>query len=83
MACSVWIARNEMNPLGQIFQNKVSTRFTRSTNSNKLCQPIPGHPQAASNKLAQVWNIMNLSTAKNLGSVRNLARTWYSQNAAL
>ena len=64
MACSIWTARKEMNPVGQIFENKLSTRFTRSVNSNKLCQPIPGHPEAASNKLAQVWNLMNISSEK-------------------
>ena len=26
MACAIWKARNEMNPLGQIFRNKLSTR---------------------------------------------------------
>ena len=83
MACSIWTARNEMNPLGQIFEKKVSTRCTRSINSDKLCQPVPGHSEAASNKLAQVWNLMNLSSAKTLGTVRNLARKWYNQNATL
>ena len=83
MACSIWKARKEMNPLGRMFQNKVSVRFTRSTYSDKLCQPIPGYPEAASNKLAQAWNEMNLSTAKTLGSARALARKWYKQNATL
>ena len=83
MACSIWKARNEMNPLGLIFQNKISTRITRSSTSEKLCEPVPGYPQAAANKLAQVWNLMNLSTAKTLGSARNLAQRWYRQNASL
>ena len=81
MACSIWKARNEMNTLGLIFQNTGSTRFTRSTIGDKLCQPVPGYPEAASNKLAQIWNMANLSTAKTLGSARMLAQKWYNQNA--
>ena len=83
MACSIWKARNEMNPLEHIFQHTISTRYTRSSNSDKLCQPIPGHQEAASNKLALIWNKMNLNTAKTLGSARILAREWYKQNATL
>lgn len=81
MACSIWKARNKMKPLGLIFQNKVSTRITRSTNSETLSEPVPGYPQLVANKLAQVWNLMNLSTAKTLGAARNLACKWYNQNA--
>ena len=83
MACSIWRARNEMNPLGLLFQNSTPKRLTRSSNSKMLCQPIPGHPEAATNKLARVWNIMDLSSAKTLGSAKTLARKWYNQNAAL
>ena len=68
MACSIWKARHEMSPLGYIFQNKDSARLTRSSNSHKLVQPVPGHPESAANKLAKVWNIMNLDTAKTLGT---------------
>ena len=81
MACAIWKARCEMSPLGKIFKNKLSTRQTRSTNSEKLCQPVPGHPEAAANKLAQTWNVMNLSSAKTLGRVRSAARKWYKENA--
>ena len=49
MACSIWKARNDMNPLGHIFQNCASKRY-----KHKLCKPIPGYPEAASNKLAQI-----------------------------
>ena len=51
--------------------------FTMS--SNNLCQPIPGHPEAAVNKLAQVWNLMNLGSAKTLGCAKALAQKWYRQ----
>ena len=83
MACAIWKARKEMNPLGCIFKNKHSNRNTRSTSENRLCQPVPGHPEAAANKLAQIWNIMNLHSSKTLGSVRTSAHSWYKQNARL
>ena len=70
-----------MNPLGHIFKNKLSTRNTRSASNENLCQPVPGHPEAAANRLAQIWNILNLSSAKTLGSARTLARKWYKENA--
>ena len=78
MACSIWKARKEMNPLGCMFQKNRSKRY-----SDKLCKPIPGHPQAASNKLAQVWNEMNLSNAKTLGNVKSLAKEWHRKNETL
>ena len=45
MACAIWRAQNEMNPLGQIFRNKLSPWHTRLTNCENLCQPVPGHPK--------------------------------------
>ena len=76
MATTVWKSIKEMNPLGRIFENKLSVKCTRSTRSKNLCQPIPGHPEAAVNKLAQAWNAMNLSSAKTLGSAKSLAQKW-------
>ena len=58
-----------MNPLGCIFENKVSTRATHSASSKKNCQPVPGHPEVATNRLVQVWNVMNLCSAITLESV--------------
>ena len=80
MACAIWKARNEMNPLGQIFRNKLSTKHTRSSNCDNLCQTVPGHPEVAANKLVQTWNLMNLSSANTLVSARSLARKWYKNN---
>ena len=57
-----------MNSLGHIFENKHSLKKTQSMSGLNLYQPVPGHPEAAANKLAQVWNAMNLSTAKSLGN---------------
>ena len=45
------------------------------------CQPVPGYPEAAANKLAQVWNEMNLSNAKSLNSAKSVAQKWYNQNS--
>ena len=72
-----------MSPLGCIFKDKLSTRNTRSANSGNLCLPVPGHPESAANRLAQIWNFMNLSSAKTLGSARTLACKWYKQNDKL
>ena len=60
------------------FQKNRSKRY-----NDKLCKPVPGHPQAASNKLAQVWNEMNLSNAKTLGNVKSLAKEWHRKNETL
>ena len=79
MATEIWRARKEMNPLGRIFSNRVSMKNTRSASSNKLCQPVPGHPESAANKLAQLWNVSNLSDAKTLGNARHLVSEWYKQ----
>ena len=72
-----------MNPLGKIFQKKVPIKQTRSYTSDKLFQPINGHPEAATNKLAQIWNLANLSSANSLGSARSLAREWYKKSLIL
>ena len=68
MECTIWKARKVMNPLGRIFQRKVQTRMTISADHENICQPVPGHPEVAANKLAQIWNILNLNSAKSLGS---------------
>lgn len=83
MACEIWKAQNKKNPLGHVYQNRAPLKNTRTSNSSKLCLPIPGHPEAATNKLAQVWNLMNLSSAKTLGNARALARKWYGQNLTI
>ena len=79
MASTAWKARKEMNPLGCIFKNKLSLKNTRSSSSNNLCQPIPGHPEAAINKFAQVWNLTNLGSAKTLGCAKALAQKWFRE----
>ena len=83
MATAIWRGRKDMNPLGCIVQNKLSSRITRSAGCDKLCEPVPGHPENAANRLAQIWNISNLSSAKTLGSARTSVREWFKQNSKL
>ena len=40
--------------------------------TNKLCQPVPGHPELTSNKMAQIWNNLKLHNAKSIAGVRAL-----------
>ena len=55
--------------------------MTRSASSDNLCQPVPGHPEVAANKLAQIWNLSNLSAAKTLRSARTSVKEWFKLNA--
>ena len=49
-----------------IFENKPSVRDNRSKYNEKLCQPVPGHPELTSNKMAQIWNNLKLNNAKSI-----------------
>ena len=53
---------------------------TRSKFSAKLCQPVPGHPELTSNKMAQIWNNLKLNNAKSIARVRASALEWYRKN---
>ena len=66
--------------VAQISNNILSSRYTRSTNSENLLQPVPGYPQVSANRFAQTWNLMNLSAAKTLDSERSSAQNWYKHN---
>ena len=46
----------------------------------KLCQPVPGHPELTSNKMAQIWNYLKLNNAKSIACVRASALEWYRKN---
>ena len=83
MACAFWKSRMKMDPLGKIFHAKLSSRITRSANSDSLCKPVPGYPEVAANKLAQIWNILDLSSIKSLSGVRAAAREWCRKNSKL
>ena len=80
MATLVWKARKEMNTLGFIFEKKPSIKDMRSRYNDKLCQPVPGHPELTSNKMAQIWNDLKLNNAKSITCVRASAREWYQKN---
>ena len=82
MASAIWKARQEMSPLGLIFQKRPSVKNTRSAHKyDILCQPVPGHPEAAANRLAHTWNEMNLQNAKSLNNAKSIAKKWYNQNS--
>ena len=80
MATLVWKARKEMNTLGFIFEKKPSIKDMRSKYNGKLCQPVPGHPELTSNKMAQIWNLLKLNNAKSIACVRASALEWYRNN---
>ena len=80
MATLIWKSRKEMNTLGFIFENKSSVKNTRSKFSDKLRQPVPGHPELTSNKMAQIWNNLNLSKAKSIACTKTSALKWYQKN---
>ena len=70
MATLVRKARNDMDKLGFIFEKKPSIRDNRSKYNDKLCKPVPGHPELTSNKMAQIWNNLKLNNAKSIAGVR-------------
>ena len=59
---------------------KISIRDNRSKYNEKICQPLPGHPELTSNKMAQIWNNLKLNNAKSIAGVRASALEWYWQN---
>ena len=69
-----------MDTLGFIFEKKPSIKDTRSKYNDKLCQPVPGHPELTSNKMAQIWNNLNLSNSKSIACTRASALKWYQNN---
>ena len=53
-----------MNQLGQIFQTSKSNMNTRASLNEKLSTCVPGHCEAASNDLANIWSYLDLEAAK-------------------
>ena len=41
---------------------------------------LPGHPELTSNKMAQIWNNLQLNNAKSIADVRASALEWYRTN---
>ena len=73
MASLIWKARNQMNPLGQIFKTSNSSMNTRSLSNEKLSSYVPGHSEAASNNLVKLWNVLDLKSAKSVTAAKMLA----------
>ena len=57
-----------------------SIRDNRAKYNDKLCQPVPGHPELTSNKMAQIWNNLKLNNAKSIACVIASALEWYRKN---
>ena len=74
MASLIWKARKEMNPLGQIFDVSKSNMNTRASNNEKLFSHVPGHCEAASNNLANIWNQLDLKSATSATAANTLAK---------
>ena len=72
MASLIWKARGQMNPLGQIFETSKSAMTTRAL--KKLSSYIPGYYEAASNNLANLWNHLDLKSAKSAQAAKTLAK---------
>ena len=78
MAVTVWKSKQSMNPLGQcLFQERKSTRSTRSMNSSEIRPPVPGYPMLATNVMTRVWNnIPDLQNASTLAAAKMLSKKW-------
>ena len=74
MASLIWKARDQMNSLGRIFETSKSIMNTRALKSEKLSSYIPGHPEAASNNLANLWNHLDLKSATSAQAAKNLVK---------
>ena len=74
MATLIWKARKQMNPLGQIFETSKSSRNTRALKSERLFSHVPGHTEAASNNLDNIWNQLDLKSAKSVMEAKFLAK---------
>ena len=58
-----------------MYTPKPSIRDNRSKYSEKIC-----HPELTSNKMAQIWNNLQLNNAKSIADVRASALEWYRTN---
>ena len=77
MAGLIWRSRKQLNPLGQIFTTSKSSLNTRAAKNEKLFSHIPAHSEAASNNLANIWNQLDLKSAKSVLAAKALAKKHY------
>ena len=77
-AVMVWKSRKARDPLGtRLFPSRTISRTTRSINSNKATQRVPGNNTLAVNLMARAWNsATELQTATTLGAAKSAARKW-------
>ena len=77
-AVMVWKSQKAKDPLGtRLFPNRTISRTTRSINSNKATQRVPGNNTLAVNLMARAWNsATELQTATTLGAAKSAARKW-------
>ena len=77
-AVMVWKSQKVKDPLGtRLFPNRTISRTTRSINSNKATQRVPGNNTLAVNLMARAWNsATELQTATTLGAAKSAARKW-------
>ena len=76
-----------------ILERRLTTQLITVKNEKENLQPMDVDKKSdfetsddrsnLKQKLIQIKYLMNLSSAKTLGTVRNLARKWYNQNATL
>ena len=50
---------------------------TRASKNERLFSHIPGHPEAASNILANIWNTLDLKSAKSVTAAKTLATNYF------
>ena len=73
LASLIWKARKYMNPLGQIFEKSKAAMETQASKNERLSSHIPGHPEAASNILANIWNTLDLKSARSVKAAKTMA----------
>ena len=50
------------------------------TDAQRANSLLTGHPELTSNKMAQIWNNLQLYNAKSIADVRASALEWYRTN---
>ena len=73
----MWKARHSMNQLRHIFETSRATMNTRAQTNERLSSSVPGHPEAASCILANLWNILDLRQAKSVTAAKSLAKSHF------
>jgi hypothetical protein len=79
-ALMVWKSNKAKDPLGRnLFPVRTIIRPTRSINSLKATQPVPGYQTLAANLMARAWNSSTeLQTVTTIGAAKTVARKWAS-----